>query len=45
VIPDFGTVQGPFRITQLQYDGPHDGEVKVSLSLASAGALVFTPAS
>lgn len=45
VIPAFGTVQGPFRITQLQYDGPHDGEVKVSLSLASAGALAFTPAS
>ena len=41
VIPDFGTVEGAFRITQLQYDGPHDGEVKVSLALASAGALSF----
>lgn len=45
VIPAFGTVQGPFRITQLQYDGPYDGEVKLSLSLASAGALSFTAAS
>ncbi len=42
VIPGFGTVQGPFRLTALQYDGPHDGEVKISLSLASAGALAFT---
>ncbi len=41
VIPGFGTVTGPFRITALQYDGPHDGEVKISLSLASAGALSF----
>jgi TP901-1 family phage major tail protein len=42
VVPGFGIVEGPFRITQLQYDGPHDGEVKVSLALASAGALAFT---
>jgi TP901-1 family phage major tail protein len=44
VIPGFGTVQGPFKITALQYDGPYDGEVKISLSLASAGALGFTAA-
>jgi len=42
VIPDFGTVTGPFKITALQYDGPFDGEVKLSLTLASAGALSFT---
>jgi TP901-1 family phage major tail protein len=41
VIPSFGTLTGPFKITALQYDGPYDGEVKVSLSLASAGALAF----
>jgi TP901-1 family phage major tail protein len=44
VIPAFGTLTGPFRITQLQYDGPYDGEVKVSLALASAGAPTFTVA-
>ena len=44
VIPNFGTVNGPFKITSLQYDGPYDGEVKISLSLASAGALTFTGA-
>ena len=44
VIPSFGTVQGPFKITALAYDGPYDGELKVSMTLASAGALTFTGA-
>ncbi len=42
VIPHFGVVSGPFKLTSLQYEGPYDGEVKLSLSLASAGALTFT---
>ena len=42
VIPSFGTVSGPFKIASLQYEGPYDGEVKISMSLASAGALTFT---
>lgn len=41
-VPGFGTVSGPFKMTSLQYDGPYDGELKLSLSLASAGALTFT---
>ena len=40
-IPSFGTVSGPFQITALHYDGPYDGELKLSLTLASAGALAF----
>ncbi len=40
-IPSFGTVTGPFKLTALSYDGPYDGELKLSLSLASAGALSF----
>lgn len=40
-IPSFGTVTGPFKIASLQYDGPYDGEVKATMSLASAGALGF----
>ena len=44
VIPSFGTVAGPFKITALQYDGPYDGELKLTLSLASAGALTFAGA-
>lgn len=41
VIPDFGTVQGPFQITAFELTGRHDGEVSFDLSLESAGALTF----
>jgi TP901-1 family phage major tail protein len=41
VIPSFGTITGPFKIVSLQYDGPFDGELKISLTLNSAGALTF----
>jgi len=41
VIPSFGTISGAFQIASLQYEGPYDGEVKISLSLQSAGALTF----
>ncbi|MCF3642637.1 phage major tail protein, TP901-1 family [Rhizobium sp. TRM95111] len=41
IIPDFGTVSGPFQIAALEYQGAHDGEVRFELSLESAGALAF----
>jgi TP901-1 family phage major tail protein len=41
VIPDFGTVEGPFQITSLEFAGEHNGEVTYELSLESAGALAF----
>ncbi|KAB7741602.1 phage major tail protein, TP901-1 family [Parvibaculum sedimenti] len=41
VIPDFGTVEGPFQITALEFAGEHDGEVTFDMSLESAGALTF----
>ena len=44
VIPDFGTVQGPFQITGLEFAGEHDGEVTYDLSLESAGELTFAAA-
>lgn len=43
VIPDFGTVEGPFQITALEYRGEHDDAASYDLALASAGALTFTP--
>lgn len=43
VIPDFGTVEGPFQITALEYRGEHDDAAHYDLALASAGALTFTP--
>ncbi|MEM0990720.1 MAG: phage major tail protein, TP901-1 family [Pseudomonadota bacterium] len=41
VIPDFGTVTGPFQITSLEYAGNHDGEASFEIALASAGELAF----
>lgn len=40
-IPGFGTVEGPFQITALEYTGSHDGEVTFDIALESAGALGF----
>jgi TP901-1 family phage major tail protein len=45
VLPDFGTVAGPFQITSLDYSGDHDGEVTFEIALESAGALTFEAAS
>lgn len=41
VVPDFGTVEGPFQITSFELTGRHDGEVAFDLSLESAGELTF----
>ncbi|MCE7873466.1 MAG: phage major tail protein, TP901-1 family [Hyphomicrobiales bacterium] len=43
-IPHFGTVEGPFQITALEYTGNHDGEVTFDIALESAGALSFAAA-
>jgi TP901-1 family phage major tail protein len=42
IIPDFGTLKGPFLIASLDYAGDHEGEVTFALSLASAGPVTFT---
>ena len=42
VIPDFGTLSGPFQLTALEYAGEHAGEVSYEMALESAGALNFT---
>jgi TP901-1 family phage major tail protein len=44
VLPDFGTVAGPFQITALEFSADHAGEVTFELGLESAGALSFTGA-
>jgi TP901-1 family phage major tail protein len=40
-IPDFGTIEGPFQLSSLEYRGDHMGEVTFDLALESAGELVF----
>ncbi|GIL03332.1 MAG: phage major tail protein, TP901-1 family [Alphaproteobacteria bacterium] len=44
VIPDFGTVEGPFQIVALEYGGEHDGELTFSVTVESAGLLTFAAA-
>jgi TP901-1 family phage major tail protein len=44
VIPDFGTVAGPFQIGTLEFTGAHDGELTFEITLESAGEVTFTAA-
>ena len=41
VVPDFGTLTGPFQIASLEFAGRHDGEVSFDLALESAGEISF----
>lgn len=41
VVPDFGSITGPFQISALEFAGEHNGEVTFDLTLESAGALSF----
>jgi TP901-1 family phage major tail protein len=42
IIPDFGTVEGAFQITSIEYAGSFNGEATYELAMASAGELTFT---
>lgn len=42
VVPSFGTIEGPFQISSLEFSGEHNGEVTFDIGLESAGALTFT---
>jgi TP901-1 family phage major tail protein len=44
IVPDFGTVEGLFQVSSLEFTGRHDGEVAFDLSLDSAGELAFAAA-
>jgi len=44
VIPDFGTLEGPFQISSFELSGRHDGELTFDLALESAGEITFTAA-
>jgi TP901-1 family phage major tail protein len=44
IVPDFGTLQGAFQVTALEYSGEHNGELAYDLALESAGAIAFTAA-
>ena len=42
VIPDFGTVEGPFQIVALEFSADHAGEVLFEIALESAGEQIFS---
>ncbi|MFZ0844512.1 MAG: phage major tail protein, TP901-1 family [Pseudolabrys sp.] len=42
VIPAFGTVQGLFQLTNLEFAGEHNGELTYDMALESAGEMTFT---
>ncbi len=44
ILPDFGTVEGPFQIVALEFAGEHSGEVTFELALESAGEITFSAA-
>lgn len=44
ILPDFGTVEGAFQITALEFAGNHNGEMTWDMALESAGPLAFTAA-
>ncbi len=44
IVPDFGTISGPFQVTGLEYAGEHDGEVAYDIALELAGELTFVAA-
>ena len=44
IVPDYGTYEGPFQISSLEYGGEHNGEATYSINLESAGAVSFTAA-
>jgi TP901-1 family phage major tail protein len=41
IIPDFGTIEGAFQISSLDYRADHQGEVTFDMTLESAGAIAF----
>jgi TP901-1 family phage major tail protein len=44
IIPDFGTVEGPFQIVALEFSADHAGEVTFEIALESAGEMGFVAA-
>lgn len=44
IVPDFGTVEGMFQVTSLDYAGEHNGEATFSMTFESAGELTWTAA-
>ncbi|MCZ4271156.1 phage major tail protein, TP901-1 family [Maritalea porphyrae] len=42
ILPDFGTIEGLFQITALEFSADHTSEVSFDIALESAGLITFT---
>lgn len=42
LIPDYGTFEGTFQVTSLEFSGEHNGDVQNSMTFESAGEVTFT---
>ncbi len=42
IVPDFGTIEGSFLVSSIEYSGSHNGEATYEMSLTSAGEITFT---
>jgi TP901-1 family phage major tail protein len=42
IVPDFGTLGGPFLVAALEYAGEHEGEATYAITLSSAGEISFS---
>ncbi|MCK5042172.1 MAG: phage major tail protein, TP901-1 family, partial [Sphingomonadales bacterium] len=41
IVPGYGTYQGLYQITSLEFGGEHNGEMTYSLAMESAGIIAF----
>jgi TP901-1 family phage major tail protein len=41
IVPDFGTIEGPFLVSSIEYSGAHNGEATYEMSLTSADEITF----
>jgi TP901-1 family phage major tail protein len=42
IIPDFGTIEGAFQVTAIDYAGEYNGEATYSMTFESGGELTWT---
>lgn len=42
VVPDFGTIEGAFQVTAIDYAGEYNGEATYSMTFESAAELTWT---
>jgi len=42
IVPDFGTYEGAFQVSSIEYAGEYNGEVTYSMTFDSSGEITYT---